>query len=65
MRKPGLNFKLEESWEGPFVITKRNSTVSYGASVHIQLLKKYVRSEENMKVGRATSVLNQIALRTT
>jgi len=65
MKKPGLNFKLEECWEGPFTITKKNSPVSYGvdtgvrrlASVHVQLLKKYLRNAENLKVGRATSVM--------
>jgi len=43
MRRPGLNLKLEESWEGPYKITKRNSPLSYAVdngsrviqSVHI------------------------------
>jgi len=30
LRKPGMNFKLEESWEGPYVVFKRNSPLSYG-----------------------------------
>jgi len=65
MRKPGLNLKLEESWEGPYVIKKRNSHVSYAVdtgervipSAHVQLLKKYHQQGEMPKVGRATSVL--------
>jgi len=64
VRKPGLNFKLQDSWEGPFTVYKRNSSLSYGVdtkdrkltAVHIQLMKKYERNGENPNVNRATSV---------
>ena len=47
MRKPGINMKLAESWEGPYTVVKRNSPLSYKIdtgdrvipSVHVQLLK--------------------------
>ena len=60
VRKPGLNLKLSESWEGPFTVTKRNSPLSYAIdtgdrklpSVHIQLMKKYDREVEQKRVGR-------------
>jgi len=29
LRKPGLNFKLQESWEGPYTVKKKNSPLSY------------------------------------
>ena len=62
VRKPGLNSKLSESWEGPFRIIGKNSPLSYKIdtggrklnSVHIQLIKKYERHEQ---VKRVTSVL--------
>ena len=62
VRKPGLNLKLAESWEGPFVVTAKNSPLSYKVdmgdrklgSVHIQLLKKY---EKPKQIKRVTSVL--------
>jgi len=65
VRKPGLNFKLEGSWEGPFVVYKRNSSLSYGVdigyrkipSVHVSLIKKYERNIEKPKINRATSVM--------
>jgi len=72
MRKLGMNFKLEGSWEGPYVVLKKNSSLSYGIdtgeckipSVHIQLLKKYHNNdEETPKVGRATSVFEPDGVR--
>jgi len=65
LHKPGMNFKLEETWEGPFRIAKNNSPLSYSVdtgerkiqSVQVQLLKKYVRDSKELKVGRATSVM--------
>jgi len=64
LRKPGLNFKLEDSWEGPYVIVKKNSPLSYAVdtgdrkipSVHVQLIKRYHKPDEIPKVNRATSV---------
>ena len=64
IRKPGLNLKLSESWEGPFTIIKKNSPLSYSVdtgdrkipSVHIQLMKRYDRQIEQQKVARVTSV---------
>ena len=29
VRKPGLNLKLTESWEGPFVVSAKNSPLSH------------------------------------
>ena len=29
VRKPGMNLKLSDSWEGPFSVIKRNSPLSY------------------------------------
>ena len=63
-RKPGLNIKIEESREGPFVITKVNSPLSYAVdtgnrkipSVHVQLIKKFNESAQP-KVLHITSVL--------
>jgi len=65
MRKPGLNTKLEESWEGPYTVKKRNSPLSYTInvgsrviqSVHIQLLKQYMSENETLRIERATMVL--------
>ena len=62
VRKPGLNLKLSESWEGPFRVSSKNSPLSYTmdmadrklGSVHIQLMKRYNRLKE---VKRVTSVL--------
>ena len=64
MRKPGINTKLAESWEGPYTVVKRNSPLSYKIntgdrvipSVHVQLLKKYLTRSDNPKVTRVTSV---------
>ena len=47
MRKPGINMKLAESWEGPHTVVNRNSPPSYQIdtgdrvipSVHVHLLK--------------------------
>ena len=30
VRKPGINMKLCDSWEGPFKVTKKNSLCGYG-----------------------------------
>ena len=64
VRKPGINMKLMERWEGPFKVVKKNSPLSYGIdmgyrtlpSVHVQLMKRYLRNPDNPKVGRVTSV---------
>ena len=64
IRKPGMNLKLSDSWEGPFVITKQNSPLSYAIdtgdrkipSVHVQLIKQYYKDTDNLKVTRVTSV---------
>ena len=69
-RKPGVTTKLEESWEGPFTITKVNSPLSYGVdfglrkspSVHIQQLKPYHKPVDEIVVGRVTSVLEEDTL---
>ena len=65
VRKPGLNLKLSESWEGHFRVSKRHSPLSYSVdmgdkklnSVHVQLMKLYVRPKD---VKRVTSVLEVI-----
>ena len=62
IRKPGLDTKLRQSWEGPGTILAKNSPLYYKVdtgsrilkSVHIQLLKKY---EQAKTVKRVTSVL--------
>ena len=62
VRKPGLNSKLSESWEGPYRVIAKNSPLSYKIdtgdrrlnSVHIQLIKRYDRPKQ---VKRVTSVL--------
>jgi len=62
LRKPGMIFKLDETWEGPFKITKKNSPLSYGVdtgsrklqSVHVKLMKSYNKQEDTLTVGRAT-----------
>ena len=65
LRKPGLGVKLQESWEGPYKIVRVNSSLSYElniegrrkSSVHVQLLKQYVRRQNNLLVKRVTTVL--------
>jgi len=62
VRKPGLNLKLAESWEDPFVVTAKHSPLSYKVdkgdrklgSVHVQLMKRYDKPKQ---VKRVTSVL--------
>ena len=64
VRKPGMNLKLSDSWEGLFTVTKKNSPLSYAVntgdrkipSVHIQLIKKYNQDTDNLKKNRVTSV---------
>ena len=64
VRKPGMNLKLCDSWEGPFKISKKNSPMSYAIdmgdrqipSVHIQLIKKYNQENDKPRVGRITSM---------
>ena len=64
MRKPGINLKLAESWEGPYTVVKRNSPLSYGIdtgdrnipSMHVQLLKQFREHLDCPKVARVTSV---------
>ena len=49
IRKPGMTLKLEDTWEGPFLIFRVNSPLSYGVdlgdrkvpSMHVSLLKKF------------------------
>ena len=56
VRKPGMTTKLEESWEGPFKITKVNSPLSYGVdfghrkspSIHVQQLKNTIDQSVRM-----------------
>jgi len=66
MRKPGSCNKLEESWQGPFIVRAKNSVLSYAIdvgdrvipSVHIQLLKEHrVNEDEILQIDRATVVL--------
>jgi len=65
IRKPGLNLKLSESWEGPFIVSKKNSPFSYAVdsgerklgSVHVQLMKKYDKTTAPTRIRRVTSVL--------
>ena len=64
IRKPGLDTKLRESWEGPGVVLTVNSPLSYKiqtdkgvmSTVNIQQLKDYV---EPKTIRRVTSVLEQ------
>ena len=64
VRKPWMNLKLAESWDGPFTVTRKNSPLSYAIdtggrkipSVHIQLMKSCNRDEQNSIVKRVTSV---------
>ena len=59
-----MNLKLAERWEGSFTVKKKNSPLSYDIdtgdrripSVHIQLMKRYDREQEQTKLGRITSV---------
>jgi len=65
MRKPGLCGKLESSWEGPYTVFKKNTPLSYGIdvgdrkipSVHVSLIKAYMRETEVAKISRATTVM--------
>ena len=72
IRKPGMSLKLEETWEGPFVISRVNSPLSYGVdlgdrkvpSMHVSLLKRFIEvpvssqtCEIEPRVSRVTSVL--------
>ena len=62
IRKPGLDLKLRESWEGPGKVLAKNSPVSYKIetekrvfpTVHVQQLKLF---EQPKYVRRVTSVL--------
>jgi len=66
MRKAGLCGKLESSWSGPYTVIKKNSPLSYGIdmgdrkvpSVHVSLLKKYMRESDSVKIARATTVID-------
>ena len=65
IRKLSINLKLSDSWEGPFVVYKKNSPLSYSVdigdrklgSVHVQLLKRYDKSVDTPQIRRVTSVL--------
>ena len=65
LRKAGMNTKLVDNWEGPFVIERRNTPLSYRVntgnrvilSVHIQLLKEFIPRQEESRVNRVTSLL--------
>jgi len=67
MRKAGLCGKLEASWEGPYVVERKNSPLSYSVnvgdrtipSVHISLLKSYKKENEVDTISRATTVMNE------
>ena len=64
VRKPGMNLKLFDSWESPYTVTKRNSPLSYAIntgdrhipSVHVQLMKRYLRENDTERVNRVISV---------
>ena len=64
VRKPGMNMKLCETWEGPFRVFKKNNPLSYGIdsgdrkipSVHVQLMKRFHKEQHSHRVGRVTSV---------
>ena len=64
IRKPGLDTKIRESWEGPGTIKAKNSPVSYRVqtdnrllnTVHVQQLKLFVEQSPK-SVKRVTSVL--------
>ena len=53
LRKSGLNTKLADSWEGPFVVEKRNMPLSYRINTGYCTLP----SQDDSKVQRVTSVL--------
>ena len=63
VRKPNMNLKLADSWEGPFIVYKKISPLSYAIdigdriipSVH-QLMKQYQHDSDNPKINRVTSV---------
>ena len=65
MRKSGMNLKLSENWLGPYEIVKKNSPLSYRVdtgsrvvnSVHIQLLKEYIKRDDALVIKRVTTVL--------
>ena len=71
VRKPGINTKLSESWEGPFRILRKNSPLSYRVdlgdrvlpSVHVSLMKMFMSSEDSPRVQRVTSVFEPDTLR--
>ena len=60
-----MNFKLTDSWEGPYTVKKRNSPLSHSIhmgdrlipAVNIQLMKNYNRDSSTNRVNRVTSVL--------
>ena len=64
VRKPELDMKLRESWEGPGKVLKVNSPMSYRVetnkrvipTIHIQQLKSY---HQPQSVKRVTAVLEQ------
>ena len=77
IHKPGMSLKLEETWEGPFVISRVNSPLSYGVdlgdrkvpSMHVSLLKRFIEvpvssqtCETELRVSRVTSVLEPDSL---
>ena len=65
LRKSGLNTTLADSWEGPYLVERRNTPLSYRIntgdrvlpSVHIQMLKTYIPRQDEPHVCRVTSVL--------
>ena len=65
LRKPGMGMKLQESWEGPYKVVRVNNPLSYNidiegrkkSSVHVQLLKHYIRRENDLLIKRVTMVL--------
>ena len=64
IRKPGLDLKLRESWDGPGRVIGINSPLSYKiemdkrviTTVHIQQLKEF---NQNKAIKRVTAVLEQ------
>ena len=58
LRKPGMGMKLQESWEGPYKVVRVNNPLSYEiniegrkkSSVHVQLLKHYIRRENDLLI---------------
>ena len=63
VRKPNMNLKLADSWEGPFIVYKKSSPLSYAIdtgdrkipSVH-QLMKQYQHDSDNPRINSVTSV---------